>query len=307
VDFQHLDKTLKVRAAVNGGPVGEFTVDTGSVGMILSAEDVPHIDPAAKPGQITYSSSGVQLLGVWTTATVTFPDARSAHGVATAVVPVLAVTSETCTGSGVNSGHCHAQDHPHPHMLGIGFGRGQESHPEKNAFLNLTEMQNGSMTRGYILTHAGIVLGLSAKSVGDGFVWQKLKEKPVSPETAQLAPALKDWETAPGSFAVKDVPSGPGVVLIDTGLTNLMLASTDGPRKGDVPDATPITIQLLDGKLPYRFTVGDQADPLTPSRVSWVAPTHGVYVNTGLHALAQFDYLFDADQGWLALRPLAKP
>lgn len=307
VDFQHLDKTLKVRAAVNGGPVGEFTVDTGSVGLIVSSDEVPNINPDAKPGQITYSSSGVQLHGVWTTATVTFPDARNANGVATAFIPVLAVTSETCTGSGVNAEHCHAQEHPHPHMLGIGFGRGQESHPEKNAFLNLTEMSNGSMMRGYIITHAGIVLGLSAKSVGDGFVWQKLKEKPVSVETTRFAPELKDWETAPGTFEVKGVKAGSGVALIDTGLTNLMLASIEGPDKGDVPDGTPVTVQLLDGKLQYSFTVGKQTDPLTPRRVSWVPATHGVYVNTGLHALVAFDYLFDEDSGWLALRPLLKP
>ena len=30
--FSRLEKTLHVRAAINGGPVGEFTVDTGSVG-----------------------------------------------------------------------------------------------------------------------------------------------------------------------------------------------------------------------------------------------------------------------------------
>jgi hypothetical protein len=307
VDFQHLDKTLKVHAAINGGPVEEFTVDTGSVGLIVSSEEVPNINPDAKPGQITYSSSGVQLYGVWTTATVTFPDARNANGVATAVIPVLAVTGETCTGTGVNAEHCHAQDHPHPHMLGIGFGRGLESHPEKNAFLNLTEMRNGSMTRGYIITHTGIVLGLSTKSVGDGFVWQKLKEKPVSVETSLFATGLKDWETAPGSFELKGLKAASGVVLIDTGLTNLMLASMDGPTKGDVPDGTPVIIQLLNGKLQYSFTVGKQTDPLTPRRVSWVPATHGVYVNTGLHALVAFDYLFDEDSGWLALRPLMMP
>jgi hypothetical protein len=248
------------------------------------------------------------LKGVWTTAVVQFPDAKSEGGVATAVIPVLAVTSEACTGSGVNAEHCHAVEHPHPHMLGIGFGRGQEPHPEKNAFENLKEMQAGTMRKGYILTHDGIVLGLTDKTVGDGFVWQKLVGKFVSQETAAMAVApgatpLKDWETAPGMFEVGDLKSAMGSVLIDTGLTNMMLAMPDEKAKGDVADGTTVTIGLLSGKVPYSFKVGDEKNSQTPRRVSWVAATHGLFVNTGLHALAEFDYLFDADAGWLALRP----
>jgi hypothetical protein len=300
-DFQHLDKTLKVRAQINGGPVGDFTVDTGSVGIVVGADDVPSIDPHAKPGQLRYSSSGLELHGVWTTATVTFPDA---HGAATAVVPVLAVTSSVCTGSGVNASGCHASDHPKIHMMGVGFGRGEEAHPEKNPFLNLNEMRAGTMHRGYILTHRGITLGLTAEAVGAGFVWQKLTAKAVSSETKAAQPSLHDWETASGSFRVETLQSGAGTVLMDTGLTNMMLAIPDGPR-GDVPDGKTVTIDLLGGKLHYSFKAGDDTDPQTPRRVSWVKASHGIFVNTGLRALASFDYLFDSDGGWLALRPLA--
>jgi hypothetical protein len=49
--------------------------------------------------------------------------------------------------------------------------------------------------------------------------------------------------------------------------------------------------------------VGDTTDPLTPRKVNWLKPTHGVFVNTGLCALAAFDYLYDADGGYLGLRP----
>lgn len=299
VDFQHLDKTLHVRAQINGGPVGEFTVDTGSVGIVVAADDVPNIDPKAKPGTLTYSSSGVELHGVWTTATVTFPDAKG--GVATAVVPVLAVSSATCTGSGVNSEHCHPSDHPTTHMMGIGFGRGRdEGHPEKNPFLSLQAMQTGTMRRGYVIGRDGITLGLT-DAAASGFVWQKLVERPVS---ADAKSGLKDWETAVGSFKVKDLQAAAGTVLMDTGLTNMMLAVPDGPGKGDVPDGTLMTVELLGGKVKYSFKVGDATAAETPRRVSWVRATHGVFVNTGLRALAEFDYLFDADGGWLALRPV---
>jgi len=301
-DFQHLDSPLHVRAQINGGPVGEFTVDTGSVGVIVAADEVPGIDPKAPEGSITYSSSGVSLKGVWTKATVAFPDAHG--GVATAVVPVLAVTSETCTGEGVNAAHCHALAHPHPHMMGVGFGRGQGSgHPEKNVFLNLKEMQAGEMRRGYVIAPEGITLGLTGQVVGTGFVWQKLVERPVSPDTAAFGATLKDWNTAVGSFKVGAAQAGPGIVLMDTGLTNMMLAEPGG-LKGDVPDGTPVTVELLGGQVEYTFNVGDANNAQTPRRVSWVVPTHGVYVNTGLRALAKYEYLFDSDGGWLGLRPL---
>jgi hypothetical protein len=95
-----------------------------------------------------------------------------------------------------------------------------------------------------------------------------------------------------------------GTVLMDTGLTNMMLAAPDGPTPGDVPAGSRVTINLLAGKLHYSFKVGDFDDPLTPRKVSWIKPTHGVYVNTGLRALAAFDYLYDADGGYLGLRPV---
>jgi len=298
-DFAHLDETLKVRAQINGGPIGRFTVDTGSIGIVIGADDVPNLDPNAKPGMIRYSSSGLELHGVWTTANVTFPDAQGGPGVASSAVPVLAVSSEVCTGVGVNADRCTASDHPHPHMMGVGFGRSEDAHPERNPFLNLREMTAGTMRRGYLITPRGITLGLTNADVGPGFTWQKLSPRPLP---ADLASTLKDYETAPGSFQAGNAQSGPGMVLIDTGLTNMMLADPNSTASGDVPGGTLVTIGLLSGQAPYSFTVGDKANPLTPRRVSWVKASHGVFVNTGLHVLSKFDYLFDEDGGWVGLR-----
>ncbi len=47
-DFADLTHTLKVEAAVNGGTVSAYTVDTGSVGMVVPAAEVPDI-PAGCP------------------------------------------------------------------------------------------------------------------------------------------------------------------------------------------------------------------------------------------------------------------
>ncbi len=68
-----------------------------------------------------------------------------------------------------------------------------------------------------------------------------------------------------------------------------------------------MTVELLGGQVRYTFTVGDVKGPTTPRRVTWVKPTSGPTVNTGLRALAAFDYLYDADGGYLGLRPVPRP
>ena len=303
VNFQHLT-SLGVRASLNGGPATHFQVDTGSVGVVVSASEVPHIEPNAPKGSIKYSSSGLEMDGVWTTATVTFPDSTDAQGrAATATVPVLAVKETIYSGVGVNAVQHAPILNPRVHMFGVGFGRGLEAHPERNSFLNLSEMRAGTMRRGYTITRAGFTLGLTAEKTRREYVFQKLIPRTVSPETAAMRPGLKDWETAPGSVTV-DARSAPmGTVLMDTGLTNMMIAMPDGPG-GDVMPGAKVTVGLLGGRLPYHFRVGDSRDPLTPRRVTWIIPTHGVFVNTGLRALSAFDYLYDADSGYLGLRPV---
>jgi hypothetical protein len=307
VNFKHL-LGMHVRASLNGGAPTTFLVDTGSVGIIVSADEIPSIDPKALAGSMVYSSSGIELDGVWTTTTVTFPDSKDAYGrVATAVVPVLAVKSEKFRGTGVNAATGTPSAHPHPHMFGVGFGRGLEAHPERNPFLNLIEMQAGKMRRGYTITRNGISLGLTAPTTGPGYVFQRLKARTVSAETSAMKPGLKDWETTPGSVTVGSVTSPMGAILMDTGLTNMFFAMPDAPNavpEGDVPSGTDVTLNLLSGRLHSSFKVGDTSNPVTPRRVTRTKLVHGVTVNTGLRALSAFDYLYDADGGYLGLRPV---
>ena len=111
VDFCSL---IHVHASINGGPVGSFDVDTGSVGIVVSADDVPNIDPNGEKGSITYSSSGIELDGIWTLATVHFPDAIADDGKPAPLdvkVKVLAVTKRLCHDMGPNSGKCTPSDH----------------------------------------------------------------------------------------------------------------------------------------------------------------------------------------------------
>jgi hypothetical protein len=304
VDFGHLN-SLHVRMSLNGSAPQSFDVDTGSVGIVVGAVSIPNFDGKGEPGELTYSSSGVHEKGVWTTVEITFPDVKMPDGrPVVAHVPVLAVTSMDCTGKGVNAAHCSVSaSAPDPHMLGIGFGRAQATSfdaQRKNTFVQLDDMVKGKMRRGYMITPAGIQLGLNAESLGNGWAWQKLAERDVKMPEDYTGP--KDWTTAPGTFSVAGKVMPMGAVLIDTGLTNMMIEAPGAPQEGDVTAGTPVTIYLLGGQFRYSFQVDDVTNPTTPRKTSWRDAKHGTFVNTGLHALTLFDYCFDSDGGYLGLR-----
>lgn len=177
VDFAHL-QTMLVRVSINGGPPMRMQVDTGSTGVIAGAADVPDIAPDAPAGSISYVSSGVELKGVWTPATITFPDAKDENGnVATAIVPVLAVHERLTREGAVNSGKFQVTRNPKIYMFGVGSGRGKVPQQEKNPFLNLKEMQDGAMRQGYMIGPQGFTPGLTAANVGEGFLFEKLRER----------------------------------------------------------------------------------------------------------------------------------
>lgn len=307
VDFDHL-QSMSVRVSLNGGPPLRLQVDTGSTGVIIGADDVPNIDPNGAPGTITYSSSGVELIGVWTSVTLTFPDSRDEHGqVATAVLPVLAVSERKVHPGAVNGSSFQPMKNPKVHMLGIGTGRGKLPRQDLNPWVNLREMQAGTMRRGYTITRDGVTLGLTAASVGAGYLYEALQEHRAAPDaTSVVAQTVKDWDSARGWVTVDGVDGPPSGMLLDTGLTNMMVQAPDASSTGDLADGTAITVHLLSGRLSYSFKVGDTMNPAAPRKVTWVRRTTHPLVNTGLRALALYDYLYDADGGYVGLRPVVK-
>ncbi|MDE1155074.1 MAG: hypothetical protein PW735_05010 [Acidobacteriaceae bacterium] len=292
-NFAALSSTLKVQAQVNGGTAASYTVDTGSVGVVVPATEVPNIPAGAPAGSLKYSSSGLLLTGVWVTMPVTFPQATGVlNGTATATVPVLAVSSGTCTGTGVNSKNCTGAI---PHMLGVGFGRGTDptTSPVYNPFLNLGEMTAGTMRRGYEITRTGVLLGITSVS-SSGYAMQAL--------TSAGTPAAgthNDWVTPSGSFALGS-STYSGSVLLDTGLLNMIVEDATLPQSGSVASGTTMTVTL--GSRSYSFAVNDNGVQ-TPTSVSYASASHGTFLNTGLRALGHYDLLFDADGGYLGLRP----
>jgi hypothetical protein len=293
-DFSNLTTTLKVNARVNGGLEEAFTVDTGSVGVVLPAGDVPNIPAGSPAGRLTYSSSGLQLDGVWVTEPMTFPDAVASGGaaaVATTSVPVLAVTSSTCTGVGVNAGSCTGTI---PHQLGIGFGRGTEvqQSPVYNPALNLVDMAGGTMWRGYMIERQGLVFGLTGTNVNAGFVTQALTSA-----GTPSAGTHNDWKTPSGGFSVGSGPLLNGVVLMDTGLLDMILEDSSLPQSGSPASGTAMKIVI--GSHDYVFNVNDGGSA-TPTSVNYAYPNE-TFVNTGLRALGHYDVMYDADGGLFGL------
>jgi len=297
------------------GTSASYILDTGSTGVVMPASELAgYVNGTGTPGSITYSSSGLMLSGYWTNAVISFPNAVNQAGVTTtmtATLPVLAVVTGTCTGSGVNSGNCTGAI---PHMLGIGYGRGIDAYssPAYNPFVNVKEMAAGTMRRGYIFTASGIQLGLTNATVAlpppDGVATSNTFEILLLSRSNAFPGYAYDWVTPPGSFVYAGTATATGTILFDTGLTDMILENAGVAGGTSVPNATAITVNTLisnTGDLSYSFASGD-GGPATPSSVTWASYTHGVFVNTGNHFLGTYDYLYDADAGWLGLRPVTR-
>jgi hypothetical protein len=295
-----------------GGHQLRAVMDTGSTGVVVSASAIPAFErlPNNGPAKLTYTSSGRIMQGVWVTVPVTVTGANGAS-VTTRPMPVLAVTSIDCTE---NARSCTPRDDPrHVAMIGMGFGRrnrsgsAADSTADKNPYLNLSGPGVTGLHRGYVVTREGVELGIPA-TVPPGYATERLSR---NAETG-------DWSGAPACIAIDGRAPACGTVLPDTGLTPMFLAlppdrvdSRALPSSGDrtLPAGTMITINLAPGApggrvtAAYSFAVGNMEDPLAPRRVILVGrgdrPT---FVNTGVHVLNGFDYLYDADQGIVGYR-----
>jgi hypothetical protein len=204
-------------------------------------------------------------------------------------------------------------------MIGVGFARrGNREGPTGpgiNPFLNLAGNGSGhdGLRRGYIVSGAGVQIGLTGADPGDGYVTVKLS----------WDEQRQDWSAAPACITIDDrTPAACGTVLPDTGVTGMFLSlpvseeqAGPGSRGTDrtLPLGAKVTISLAPeasasgasapGTASYSFRVGDASNPLASARVTLVGrgdrPT---FVNTGVHLLNGFDYLFDADKGIVGYR-----
>ncbi len=182
-----------------------------------------------------------------------------------------------------------------------------------NAFLNLSEMRDGTMRPGYVITAEGVTLGLDSSVTANGQSYAYTDLSPSGlPQSGQTAP---DWQPATGqvtlpSNANEPQPTGPLVIDIGiaTGILTLPGASPSSTFTG------PMTVDLLNsgGKISYTVDPTDETNQMTATAVSYFDPLAGAYsqnmppvsnqfFNTGRRVIAGMNYLYDAAGGYLGL------
>src|SRR5262249_42821711 len=297
-----------------GGRSYAAVMDTGSTGVVVSADKIPDIAslPSLGPGKLTYSSSGRIMIGQWVVTAMTIAGGDGTR-ITTTPIAVLAVTRVECMP---RARRCTPNPAPRGiSMLGIGFGRRHDhqaqSGPEKNPFLNIATLKgnavNGErMRRGYVVTRRGVHIGLTAASTGGDFAYIKLAP----------APDERDWAGASACISVNGAkPAACGSLLMDTGVTAMYLTVPESQAPAELRTfnnvgptlvaGTKLTISIPAEDSPqalYTFTVGDDLNPLAPRKLNLVGGSRPPFVNTSLRFLNGFDYLYDAEGGFVGLR-----
>jgi len=282
-----------------------YTVDTGSLGVIVPIGDLPTgkkadwIGPGA-PGMKAYTSNGGNS---FTSNYYLAPvDLQQSGGgaVATSRIMVLVLSAGQTL-----------------RYLGVGFNRENFTYedlfqtPADNAFLHLTDKSNGTdISPGYQVGGASVALGITSTS-GYSLI-------PLSTDGA-LVPG--EYGDAAGCFNFPGAPdnAGPfcGNMLFDIGIEDLYLGLEDFARPDGYNTMGVVTtgavVNIIGGSpssqaLCYSFTSGG-ATLTTPGMANWTQPPTpcGVFFNTGRRALAAYNYMYDATCGNVGFEPLTDP
>ena len=310
------------------GPILSGQMDTGSVGMVISASNVPDYEQrkgTGIPGTIFYSSSYNLEIGEYFNETVYFPAAK-----ATARVPVLAVT-ETCKCPGYTKEKMGNKCDPGVEknkklmpkgisMVGVGFSRGvlnlTAPATHSNPLTNIREIDGKPIdteifNNGYVLTYEGIHLGLTKENT-EGFNEENTMKLLINDKRD----GDSHWKQPPTSFKINNGSWIKGELLIDTGLSDFL---TFAPADYDatyelVPDAnnnpklkkgTPVEIAIGESVenpiVHYDFLVGDDYE-FSPTAVNVTTNPSRTTMNTGRRLLKGWDYFYDARNGYYGLR-----
>jgi predicted aspartyl protease len=288
----------------------DVVMDTGSTGIVVSADKIPNVErlPSLGPGRLTYSSSGRIMIGRWVVTPLTIMG-RNGASVAVAPIAVLAVDRVECTAK---ARRCTPREGPRGiSMLGIGFARRhdhqEQSGPSKNPFLNVATVNGGKaerLRRGYLVTRQGVFVGLTAANTQGDFAYVKLER------------ADEDWAPTPVCISINGaMPAACGSLLMDTGVTAMYLTvpasqapeaiRTTSGRSPTLIAGTKIAISVpteASAQALYAFTLGERGNPLAPAGLHLVSLVRPPFVNTSVHFLNGFDYLYDADGGFVGFR-----
>src|SRR6266851_4652458 len=339
-----LPNALKIMGAVGylkassaNSNLKTYTIDTGSLGTIVTKSDLPSSDGVdtlaigpASPGAKCYNSSNNAFFGNYYLAPVDIQvtDGSSTTSIRTNPLMVL-VVNKSCK---VDS--CKTLANPTEctnsvdfHYMGVGFGHGPTtpgdlfSGPTANAFLHVTDANNGTdISPGYILSAIGVTLGINSPT---GFNTIPLTADTSVPGdwTPQCACYSFPGLTAPNQFC--------GTGLLDVGITemfidlpfaqrppgsfdsnnkvpanltggmNVLMGPDDGTGACGSPAAASYSFQTLQATTPPTSPA--------PTYSQWIdiTSTDKIFVNTGRDPLNCYNYLFAGQLGQVGFQKVS--
>lgn len=319
--------------------IHSVTMDTGSVGIAISASNIPNYEQlktaaGATAGTQFLSSSKVLWVGTWVPMTVTLYD-RNKQPVATSEVFVLGVEQAgKCDSYQTDQKICPNLPAPQKPVLYMGVGFGQEADfqpqgtPDKNVLLNLNSVNGqpiapGALNKGYIIGRQGIQVGLTAANTA-GFRFAKL-------QPYQQYPG--DWMMPRGCITVNPNENRdaigpictPANILVDTGIPQSYMTvpptikfdtvqqpdrSEPSKTVGVLAPQTSVAVQIPDAANPIAtdaFIVGGGAPNEPEQVIPWSTDKRPPFINTGRHFLRQYQFLYDASQGYLGMKDQPNP
>lgn len=312
-DINASDKTLE-----------RFTIDTGSLGVIVPKNKLPKnakvIGPGA-PGIKYYDSSGNTYSGNYYLAPIRI---KTDNGmVQTQPIMVLGIDKAYCSGPTTRSCYSHPPI-PNLHYMGVGFNRNSTTpgdlfnSPTANAFLHLTNSSNGTdlspgyyLTPGDLSTSYGLTLGITSTNN-----YNVIKLTP-------NASVPGDFNAQPGCYGFPHAPLPNqfcGTALLDVGIDSMFI---DLPKSlwpagtyntnNKVPEGTDMVILmgvLNSPAMQYDFTAVEGTPPPvnspTPTSVQWInsTATGMVFVNTGRRPLYLYNYFYEGQCGQVGFKSL---
>ncbi|CCB66941.1 conserved exported protein of unknown function [Hyphomicrobium sp. MC1] len=274
------------------------TLDTGSTGVVVGATSIPNIDqlPRISEGQLTYTSSGRVMRGHWVRTAFTIVGSGDS-AIQVEAMPVLAVERVDCLP---RARDCDPnEDVSRIAMIGIGFAREgdrqSQSTPDKNPFLHVVS-NNSRQRHGYVLTARGVYVGLSAVNTSGHFEYVKLDRNKED----------TDWSPIPACISINGkTPPACGTLLVDSGVGSAFMTLPpwqSSQAKLQPGDQVAVAVSRGQSSLPlYSFKI-DDGHPLTPEKVHLRLSPDRTFLNTSFHFLNGFDFLYDADGGYVGFR-----
>jgi hypothetical protein len=332
-----LPKALQIMGAVGylnpssaDGNLTTYTIDTGSLGTIVTAGDLPVSDgvntlvigPAGR-GVKCYDSSNNAFFGNYYLAPV---DIQVSNGTSTTSVQtnplvVLAVDNfckvDSCKTL-KNPTNC--TKHFKFHYLGVGFNRNSSApgdlfdSPTANAFLHITDTSNGTdVGPGYILSVNGITLGIDSTS----------QYKVIQLTANHAVPG--DWNAQRACYGFPDLAKPAqfcGTGLLDVGINEMFndLSFAQRPphtfdSNGYVPPNLTMNVLMGSSGSPaasYTYTtVQPPTSPTGPAPTysQWIKPnvSGSIFVNTGRNPLNCYNYLYEGQCGYVGFQKVIPP